>query len=65
MTEKTVSAYRGYGHRVQMVRRNAVAREYAIIDNRKVICSSWSESVCRETFLNHVASIVRQTSLPL
>ena len=65
MTEKTISTYRGFGHRVQLIRRQAVARQYAIIDNRRILSSSTHEVVAKEAFLNIVAGIVRQTALEL
>lgn len=65
MTDKTISSYRGYGHRVQLIRRAAVAREFAVVDNRKVLVSTCHEETAKGAFLNHVASIVRQLSLQL
>lgn len=65
MTEKTISTFLGFGHRVQLVRRNAVARQFALVDNRRVLLSSPIEGVVKEAFLNHVAGIVRQLSLKL
>lgn len=65
MTDRTISSYQGYGHRVQLVRRAAVAREFAVIDNRRVIHTTTNETLGKDMFLNHVSSIVRQLSLPL
>ena len=65
MTEKTISSYSGYGYRVQLIRRNAVARNWAVVSNRRVVFSSYHETTAKEGFLNHVASIVRQTSIEL
>ena len=65
MTEKTISSYSGYGYRVQLIRRNAVARNWAVVSNRRVVFSSSHETTAKEGFLNHVASIVRQTSIDL
>lgn len=65
MTTQTISAYQGYGHRVQLVRRATIAREYAIIDNRRVLVTSKSEPVAKEAFINHVASIILQLSFDL
>ena len=65
MTDMTVSSYQGFGHRVQLIRRNAVARSWAIIDNRRVIHSTSSETLGKDMFLNHVAGIVRQLEIQL
>ena len=65
MTDKTISSYRGYGHRVQLIRRATVAREFAVVDNRRVLVSTRLEETAKGAFLNHVAGIVRQTSLTL
>ena len=65
MLDKTISSYQGYGHRVQLLRKDAVARNYVICDNRRVITSTSHETTAKEAFLNHVAGIVRQTSLGL
>lgn len=65
MTEKTISSYSGYGYRVQLIRRDAVARSWACVSNRRVVFSSSHETTAKEAFLNHVASIVRQTFIDL
>lgn len=63
MTDKTISSFQGYGHRVQLVKKTAVARYWSILDNRKVISSVGLETLAKDIFLNHVAGIVRQTSI--
>ena len=63
MTDKTISAYQGYGHRVQLIRRSAVARSWSILDNRRVVSSVDQETLAKDIFLNHVAGIVRQLSI--
>ena len=63
MLEKTISSYNGYGHRVQLVRRDAVARFFSVVDNRRVLMSTSSESVAKDVFLNHVAGIVRRLQM--
>ena len=60
MTDKTISAYQGYGHRVQLIRRGDVARSWAVMDNRRVQISTHDESLAKDLFLNHIAGIVRQ-----
>lgn len=65
MTDKTISSYQGYGHRVQLIRRASVAREFAVCDNRKVLFTTASETFAKDLFLNHVAGIVRQLRLEL
>ena len=65
MTDKTISSYRGYGHRVQLIRRATIAREYAVVDNRRVLVSTRHEETAKSAFLNHVASIVRQLALQI
>ena len=65
MTDRTVSSYQGFGHRVQLIRRATVAREWAVVDNRRVIVSTRSEATGKDIFLNHVAGIVRQLELQL
>lgn len=63
MTDKTMSSYQGFGHRVQLIRRADVARSWSILDNRRVISSVRQETLAKDIFLNHVAGIVRQTSI--
>lgn len=63
MTEKTISSYTGYGHRVQLVQRRAVGNYYSVVNNRKVLISTGSLSTAKDVFLNHVAGIVRQTQM--
>ena len=63
MTDMTISSYRGYGHRVQLIRRATVAREFAVVDNRRVLVSTRHEETAKGAFLNHVASIVRQLAI--
>ena len=65
MKDVTQSSYQGFGHRVQLIKRADVARSWAVVDNRRVMVSSRHEDVAKESFLNHVASIVRQLSLEL
>lgn len=65
MTDVTISSYQGFGHRVQLIRRNAVARQWAIVDNRRVIHSTGAETLAKDMFLNHVAGIVRQLEIQL
>ena len=65
MTDKTISSYQGFGHRVQLIRRAAVAREFAVCDNRRVLFSTTNETHAKDLFLNHVAGIVRQLSMEL
>ena len=60
MTEVTVSSFQGFGHRVQLVRRQAVARQWALVDNRRVLVATKDEDTSKGAFINHVASIVRQ-----
>ena len=63
MTDKTMSSYQGFGHRVQLIRRSDVARSWAIVDNRRVISSVRQETLAKNIFLNHVVGIVRQLSI--
>lgn len=63
MIDRTISSYQGFGHRVQLVRREAVSRNWAIIDNRRVLMSFWNETEAKSYFLNHVAGIVRQLAI--
>ena len=63
MLVTTISSYCGFGHNVRLQRRSAVARRWALIDNRRVVVTSTDEYVIKEAFLNHVASIVRQLDL--
>ena len=65
MTERTISSYSGYGHRVQLIQRDAGARQWAVVSNRRVVLSSFRETIAKEGFLNHVAGIVRQTAIEL
>ncbi len=65
MLVTTISSYCGFGHNVRLQRRDAVARCWAVIDNRRVVLTSMIESVAKEAFLNHVATIMRQLTLDI
>lgn len=65
MSDKIVSTYRGFGHRVHIVRRDAVQRNWALLDNRRVLVSSTMEETIKRQFCSRVQSIVLQTSLEL
>ena len=65
MTEKVVSTYRGFGHKVHLVRRDAVSRSWAVMDNRRVVLSSSDELTAKRSFMNHTATIIYQTTLDL
>ena len=65
MLVATISSYCGFGHNVRLQRRDAVARCWAVIDNRRVVLTSTDEHVAKEAFLSHVATIVRQLALDL
>lgn len=61
MATRTQSSFQGFGHRVQVVMRNDVAKSYSVLDNRKVLISTMNESLAKDVFLNTVAGLVRQT----
>ena len=61
MATRTQSSFQGYGHRVQVIKRDDVAKSYSVLDNRKVLITSMNESLAKDVFLNTVASLVRQT----
>lgn len=61
MATRTQSSYQGYGHRVQVVKRDDVAKSYSVLDNRKVLITTMNEALAKDVFLNTVAGIVRQT----
>lgn len=63
MTDKTISAYQGYGHRVQLIRREDVERSWAVMDNRRVQVSTRDESFAKNVFLNIIAGIVHQYAI--
>lgn len=65
MTDKVISTYRGYGHKCHIIRRDAVARTFALMDNRRVVCASSDELTIKRAFMQHVQSIVLQMSLEL
>lgn len=61
MASRTQSSFRGYGHRVQVIKRDDVAKSYSVLDNRRVLITTQNESLAKDVFLNTVAGIVRQT----
>lgn len=61
MASKTQSSFQGYGHRVQVIKRDDVAKSYSVLDNRKVLITTMNESLAKDVFLNSVAGLVRQT----
>lgn len=61
MATRTQSSYQGYGHRVQVIKRDDVAKSYSVLDNRKVLITTMNEALAKDVFLNTVAGLVRQT----
>lgn len=61
MASRTQSSFQGYGHRVQVIKRDNVARDYAVTDNRRVLITTQNESLAKDVFLNTIAGLVRQT----
>lgn len=61
MATRTQSSFQGYGHRVQVIKRDDVAKSYSVLDNRKVLITTMNEALARDVFLNTVAGLVRQT----
>lgn len=61
MATRTQSSFQGYGHRVQVIKRDDVAKSYSVLDNRKVLITTMNESLAKDVFLNTVAGLVRQT----
>ena len=61
MASRTQSSFQGYGHRVQVIKRDDVAKSYSVLDNRKVLITTMNESLAKDVFLNTVAGLVRQT----
>lgn len=61
MATRTQSSYQGYGHRVQVVKRDDVTKSYSVLDNRKVLITTMNEALAKDVFLNTVAGLVRQT----
>lgn len=63
MATRTQSSFIGLGHRIQLVKRDEVAKCYAVLDNRKVVISTMHETLAKDVFLNTIAGVVRQTSI--
>lgn len=63
MASKTQSSFQGYGHRVQVIKRDDVARNYSVMDNRRVLITTQNESLAKDVFLNTIAGLVRQTAI--
>lgn len=61
MATRTQSSFQGYGHRVQVIKRDDVAKSYSVLDNRRVLITTMNESLANDVFLNTVAGLVRQT----
>lgn len=60
MASRTQSSFQGYGHRVQVIKRDDVAKSYSVMDNRRVLITTQNESLAKDVFLNTVAGLVRQ-----
>lgn len=63
MATRTQSSFIGLGHRIQLIKRDEIAKCYAVLDNRKVVVSTMHETLAKDVFLNTIAGIVRQTSI--
>lgn len=63
MASRTQSSFQGYGHRVQVVKRDDVAKCYSVQDNRRVLITTQNESLAKDVFLNTIAGLVRQTTI--
>lgn len=61
MASRTQSSFQGYGHRVQVIKRDDVAKSYSVLDNRRVLITTQNESIAKDVFLNTIAGLVRQT----
>ena len=61
MASRTQSSFQGYGHRVQVIKRDDVAKCYSVQDNRRVLITTQNESLAKDVFLNTIAGLVRQT----
>lgn len=61
MATRTQSSFQGYGHRVQVIKRDNVAKCYSVLDNRRVLLTTQNESLAKDVFLNTIAGLVRQT----
>lgn len=61
MATRTQSSFQGYGHRVQVIKRDDVAKKYSVLDNRRVLITTQNESLAKDVFLNTIAGLVRQT----
>ena len=61
MASRTQSSFQGYGHRVQVIKRDDVAKSYSVMDNRRVLITTQNESLAKDVFLNTIAGLVRQT----
>lgn len=61
MASRTQSSFQGYGHRVQVIKRDDVAKSYSVLNNRRVLITTQNESLAKDVFLNTIAGLVRQT----
>lgn len=61
MATRTQSSFQGYGHRVQIIKRDDVAKSYSVLDNRRVLITTMNEALAKDVFLNTIAGLVRQT----
>lgn len=61
MASRTQSSFQGYGHRIQVIKRDDVAKNYSVLDNRRVLITTQNESLAKDVFLNTIAGLVRQT----
>lgn len=63
MATRTQSSFIGLGHRIQLIKRDEVAKCYAVLDNRRIVISTMHETLAKDIFLNTIAGVVRQTSI--
>lgn len=61
MASRTQSSFQGYGHRVQIIKRDGVAKSYSVLVNRRVFITTKNERLAKDVFLNTIAGLVRQT----
>lgn len=63
MATRTQSSFIGLGHRIQLIKRDEIAKCYAVMDNRRIVISTMHETLAKDVFLNTIAGVVRQTSI--
>lgn len=58
MMNKTKATFCGFGHRVNVVYRQEQARQWAVIDNRRIVHAGKDVEIAKDIFTRYIEAIV-------